>query len=52
VTKEVFENFEKFKALHPAYAVLTKAQMLQGLSAPLHAGAMKYFREAGLLDSN
>jgi TRAP transporter TAXI family solute receptor len=48
VTKEVFENFEDFKKLHPAYAVLTKQGMLEGLSAPIHPGAMKYYKEAGL----
>ena len=48
VTKEVFDNFDSFKKLHPAYAVLTKEGMLEGLSAPLHAGALKYYKEAGL----
>ena len=49
ITKEVFENLESFKKLHPAYEVLTKKEMLQGLSAPLHPGAVKYYREAGLM---
>ena len=49
VTKEVFENFEDFKKLHPAYQVLTKKGMLEGLSAPIHPGAMKYYKEAGLM---
>ena len=48
IAKEVFDNFEDFKNLHPAYAVLTKESMLDGLSAPLHAGAEKYYKEAGL----
>jgi TRAP transporter TAXI family solute receptor len=48
ITKEVFENFESFKTLHPAYAVLTKENMLEGLSAPIHDGAMRYYKEAGL----
>jgi hypothetical protein len=48
VTKEVFENFEAFKKLHPAFAVLTKEGMLEGLSAPIHPGALKYYKEAGL----
>ncbi|MEJ2638913.1 MAG: TAXI family TRAP transporter solute-binding subunit [Desulfosarcinaceae bacterium] len=48
ITKEVFDNFETFKKLHPAYAVLTKENMLEGLSAPIHPGAMKYYKEAGL----
>ena len=48
ITREVFENFEEFKGLHPAYSVLTKESMLDGLSAPIHDGAMRYFKEAGL----
>jgi len=48
VTKEVFVNFDDFKKLHPAYAGLTKKNMLEGLSAPIHPGAMKYYKEAGL----
>ncbi len=48
ITKEVFDNFEEFKTLHPAYGTLTKESMLTGLSAPIHPGAMKYFKEAGL----
>jgi hypothetical protein len=48
ITKEVFENFDDFKTLHPAYAKLTKKQMLDGMSAPIHPGALKYYKEAGL----
>jgi TRAP transporter TAXI family solute receptor len=48
ITKEVFENFEDFKSLHPAYEVLTKENMLQGLSAPIHKGALRYYKEVGL----
>ena len=48
ITKEVFDNFEEFKKLHPAYEMLTKEGMLEGLSAPIHPGAMKYYKEAGL----
>ncbi|MCG8337522.1 MAG: TAXI family TRAP transporter solute-binding subunit [Proteobacteria bacterium] len=49
VTKEVFENFDRFKKLHPAYANLKKEQMLEGLTAPIHKGALKYYKEAGLM---
>lgn len=48
ITKEVFDNLEDFKKLHPAYGVLTKKTMLEALSAPIHPGAMKYYKEAGL----
>jgi TRAP transporter TAXI family solute receptor len=49
VTKEVFENIEELRKLHPALAVLTRENMMQGLSAPLHPGAIKYFKEVGLI---
>lgn len=48
ITREVFENLESFKKMHPAFSTLTKANMLTGLSAPIHPGAMKYYKEAGL----
>ena len=51
VVKAVFENFQDFKQLHPAFGTLTKEQMVKdGLSAPLHEGAAKYYREAGLIE--
>ncbi|PLX92256.1 MAG: C4-dicarboxylate ABC transporter substrate-binding protein [Desulfuromonas sp.] len=50
VVKAVFENFEDFKKLHPAFVVLKKEEMIKdGLSAPLHDGAAKYYKEAGLM---
>jgi len=48
ITKEVFENLDDFKALHPAFGTLTKESMLEGLTAPIHDGAMRYYKEAGL----
>jgi hypothetical protein len=50
VVKAVFENFDTFKKLHPAFGVLKKEEMIKdGLSAPLHKGAIKYYKEAGLM---
>jgi TRAP transporter TAXI family solute receptor len=50
LVKSVFENFDEFKKLHPAFANLKPEDMVTaGNSAPLHAGAEKYFREKGLL---
>jgi TRAP transporter TAXI family solute receptor len=49
ITKELFDNLDYFKRQHPAYARLTKKGMLRGLSAPLHPGALKYFKETGLV---
>jgi TRAP transporter TAXI family solute receptor len=51
VVQAVFDNFDRFKALHPAFANLQKEKMVSdGLSAPLHDGAMKYFKEKGLME--
>jgi TRAP transporter TAXI family solute receptor len=50
VTKAVFENFDEFKKLHPAFANLDPVHMVKdGLSAPLHEGAARYYREKGWL---
>ena len=48
VVKAVFDNFDRFKKLHPAFENLTEEQMIKdGLSAPLHPGAEKYYKERG-----
>jgi len=48
LVRSVFENFEEFKKLHPAFANLDpKAMVKNGLSAPLHPGAVKYYKEKG-----
>lgn len=49
VVKAIMENFEAFKKLHPAYNHITKESLLDGIGAPLHDGAKKYFKEANLL---
>ncbi len=48
MTKEVLENLDDFKTLHPAFKVLTRENMMDGLSAPIHEGAKKYYQEVGL----
>ncbi len=51
VVKSVFENFDDFKKLHPAFANLAPEDMISaGLSAPLHAGAEKYYKEQGWIE--
>jgi TRAP transporter TAXI family solute receptor len=48
VVKGVFDNFDEFKKLHPALANLDPRSMIKdGLSAPLHDGAVKYYKEKG-----
>ncbi|MBV6632706.1 MAG: TAXI family TRAP transporter solute-binding subunit [Alphaproteobacteria bacterium] len=51
VVSAVFENIDQFRGLHPAFANLDpKAMANDSLSAPLHPGAERYYREAGLID--
>lgn len=48
VVKAIFENFDQFKGLHPAFNNLKEEEMItDGLSAPLHPGAEKYYKERG-----
>jgi hypothetical protein len=50
VTKAVLDNFDTFTNLHPAFGVLEQETMVStGLSAPLHEGAQRYFKESGLM---
>ncbi|UWQ51469.1 TAXI family TRAP transporter solute-binding subunit [Leisingera caerulea] len=51
VVSSVFENFEAFQKLHPAFANLKPEEMIaDGLSAPLHPGAAKYYKEKGWIE--
>ena len=51
VAKSVMENIDDFKGLHPAFANLDPSQMVKdGLSAPLHDGAARAYKELGLID--
>jgi TRAP transporter TAXI family solute receptor len=45
MTKAVFENIDKLKAVHPALGRISKDNVLAGFGAPLHPGALKYYRE-------
>lgn len=48
IVAAVFDNFKRFKKLHPAFANLTEADMIsKNISAPLHPGAIKYYKEKG-----
>ncbi|MCB2081057.1 MAG: TAXI family TRAP transporter solute-binding subunit [Rickettsiales bacterium] len=50
VVKSVFDNFENFKTLHPVFSTLDPKQMVsEGNTAPLHPGAVRYFKEKGLM---
>ncbi|MEO0544968.1 MAG: TAXI family TRAP transporter solute-binding subunit [Pseudomonadota bacterium] len=51
VVKGVFDNFSDFTGLHPAFNNLSEDAMISdGLSAPLHDGAVRYYRERGWVE--
>lgn len=51
VAKSVMSNLDDFRGLHPAFANLKAEEMVRdGLSAPLHPGAEKAYKELGLID--
>jgi len=47
VVKTIFENLDRFRTMHPAFRSLQPQEMLKGLSAPLHPGAVRYYKEKG-----
>ncbi|QUE78252.1 TAXI family TRAP transporter solute-binding subunit [Stutzerimonas stutzeri] len=50
LVKAVFDNLERFKRLHPAFADLEAKDMIRvGLTAPLHEGAERFYKEKGWL---
>ena len=50
LVKSVFDNLDRFKRLHPAFKDLKAEEMIEaGLSAPLHDGAIRYYKERGWL---
>lgn len=51
IVKIVFDNFDRFKRLHPAFENLKQEEMISNaLSAPLHDGALRYYREQGWIE--
>ena len=49
--KAVFDNLDNFKTLHPVFAALDAKHMVPGGEvAPIHPGALKYYKEKGLID--
>ena len=50
VVETVFENLDRFRKMHPAFGGLEAGRMIvDGLSAPLHDGALRYYEEQGLM---
>ncbi|MEZ5728243.1 MAG: TAXI family TRAP transporter solute-binding subunit [Burkholderiaceae bacterium] len=48
MTKTIFENLDKLKGVHPAFGRVKKETVLNGFAAPLHPGALRYYREIGV----
>ena len=48
ITKAVFEHFDDLRRMYPAMDVTTKADAARGGVLPIHPGALRYFKEAGL----
>ncbi len=53
VVKSVFDNFDNFKTLHPVFATLDPVALVrEGNTAPVHSGALKYYKEKKLISSD
>ncbi|MDG1531500.1 MAG: TAXI family TRAP transporter solute-binding subunit [Paracoccaceae bacterium] len=48
MTKAIFENLDMLAGVHPAFGRVSKETILNGFGAPLHPGALKYYREIGV----
>jgi uncharacterized protein len=48
ITKDVFENLDSLRRLHPAFGRLKVAEMIRPAGrVPIHSGAARYYRERG-----
>ncbi|WP_300074121.1 TAXI family TRAP transporter solute-binding subunit [uncultured Ruegeria sp.] len=48
MTKAIFESLDDLAGVHPAFGRVTKETVLNGFGAPLHPGALTYYREIGV----
>ncbi|MGA0129665.1 MAG: TAXI family TRAP transporter solute-binding subunit [Burkholderiales bacterium] len=48
MTKAIMTNIDKLKVVHPALGRVSKETVLNGFAAPLHPGALRYYREIGV----
>ena len=50
IVKTVFDSFDEFRRMYPALDTLDRRRMVkEGLAAPLHDGAARYYRQHGLV---
>ncbi len=50
LTKAMIDNVDKIRSVHPAMAALTLELMSRPTAVPFHDGAIRAYREAGLMD--
>jgi TRAP-type uncharacterized transport system substrate-binding protein len=48
ITKAVFESVESSTEFRTEFQALLSGQFSKGLTAPMHPGALRYYREAGI----
>ena len=48
VTKAVFDDLESLGKYNPVLQTVIKENMLEGLTSPVHPGALRYYKEIGL----
>ena len=48
ITKAIFDDFESLGEYDPVLNTFRKESMLEGLTAPIHSGALRYYKEIGL----
>lgn len=48
MTKAIFDNLDALAGVHPALGRVSKDTVLNGFGAPLHPGALRYYREIGV----
>ena len=49
MAKQLYENLDKLKAAHNAAKVIDRANAIKGMPVPLHPGAERYYKEAGVI---
>jgi len=49
MTKSMFDNLDQMVAAHAAAKAIKRENAIKGMPLPLHPGAEKYYREAGLI---
>ncbi len=49
IIKAIIDNFDRFKKLNPAFSSITKKSLIEGIGAPLHPAAKRYYKKIGII---